>query len=179
MDETLFEALSDWASTSCVSLLNHGWAVTLEEFEDGEKVVLELESRKFIGRFALQDIGRVEIGVRDKRTSDLRRGECSVYTKAQLEDAINQFLGWLSGKPEEDPKINCPHRKRVFDSRHAAEDMLKKIFARPGARRTLHSYKCHLCHQWHIGGIQGRVEMVRRTMIKAPQRKRHRRRPRT
>lgn len=177
MDETLLEAFSDWASSSCVSLLNHGWAVTLEGFEDGETVVLELESRKFIGRFKLDDIGRVELGIRNKWTSQVRRGECSVYTTAQLEDAINQFLGWLSGKPEEDPRINCPHKKKVFDSRYAAEEALKQMFARPGARRTLESYKCHLCHQWHIGGIQGRVEMVRRTIIKAPKQQ-PRRRPR-
>lgn len=177
MDGALFEAFSEWASNSCVSLLNHGWTVTLEEFEDGDQIVLELESRKFIGRFVLADTGHVEIGIRNKRNGEIRRGACAVYTTAQLEDAVNQFLGWISGKPEEDPRINCPHKKRVFDSRHAAEEALKRIFARPGARRTLHSYKCHLCHQWHIGGIQGRIEMVRRTITKAPKRT-PRRRPR-
>lgn len=177
MDGALFEVLSEWASKSCTSLLNHGWKITLEEFEDCEQVVLQLESRKFVGRLSLDDIGRVELGVRDKQTEVLRRGECSVYTKAQLEDALGQFLLWLSGKPDEDPTVNCPHRKKVFSSRHEAEEALKKIFARPGAKHVLETYKCHLCHQWHIGGIQGKVEMVRRNHIKLPKPE-PRRRPR-
>lgn len=166
MDEPLFEALSEWASTSCHSLHRQGWTVTLEEFEEGGQIVLELENRVFLGRFALQDTGQIELGVRDKRTGTPRRGRCEVYTKEQLEDAIKQFMEWLNqdhGRIQKTPQIVCPHGKMGYENRSQAVKALRRITSRPGMTAALQEYQCHVCQQWHIGGMNGRVSVRRRS----------------
>lgn len=177
MDEPLFAALIEWTSASCRSLHQQGWTVTLEEFEEGDRIVLELENTVFLGRFTLQDTGQVELGVRDKRTGIPRRGKSEVYTKEQLKDAIRQFMEWLEqdhGRVQKADRIVCPHGKIGYQSRGQAINALQHIIARRNMDGGLQEYQCHLCHEWHIGGKQGRVGMKRRSFPKysTPRRKR-------
>lgn len=166
MSETLIPALATWTSTSHRSLVRQGWSVLLEESDEGDRIVVELESKLHLGRFVLQDIGRVEIGVVNKATKTIRRGECEVYTQGQLEDALKQFLGWLgqdNGRVDQVEQIACPHNKIIYDSRPEAMAVVKMITRRSRMPGTITEYQCHLCHKWHIGGKQGRVGMKRRS----------------
>lgn len=165
MSDTLFPALAAWASTSNRSLARQGWAVLLEESEEDDRIVVELENDFHLGRFVLQDIGRVEIGVVNKATKNIRRGECEVYTQGQLEDAITQFLGWLgqdTGRVDQVEQVACPHNKIIYDSRPEAREIVHMISKRAKVHGAAVEYQCDSCHKWHIGGKQGRVGIRRR-----------------
>lgn len=166
MEQPLFSVLATWASTSRHSLARQGWTVLLEGSEEDDYLVVELENDHHLGRFVLQDIGRVEIGVLDKATGDVRRGECEVYTEGQLEDAVTQFLGWLgqsNGQVQQVKQVACPHNKIIYDSRPEAIAVVRAITSRTRMPGSITEYQCHLCHKWHIGGRQGRVGIKRRS----------------
>lgn len=162
----LLAALIEWTSTSYRSLQQQGWTVTLEDFEDGERVVLELENEVFLGRFVLQDTGQIELGVRDKRTAVPRRGKGEVYTAQQLEDAVRQFVEWLEqdhGSIHKSDQTACPHGKMVYESRGEAHKVLQRITAQRHGNNGLEVYQCRMCQEWHIGGKLGRIGIKRRS----------------
>lgn len=177
MDGPLFEVLVEWTSTVYDSLHQLGWTVTLDEFESGEQIVLELENSVFLGRFTLQDTGQVELGVRDKRTSSPLRGKCEVYTTEQLYDAIGQFLEWVEqdhSNIQETEPVACPQNKISYTSRQQALWNLQRIIARRGDNAGQEEYQCALCHQWHIGTKKGKLYIKRRSFPQHGPRRRKR-----
>lgn len=164
-----FTLLQRWTALNTSKLSASGLIVLLSESQDNfgaPQLVLELESRMYLGRLALTQDGNVQLGCADKRTEAVRRGEGSIFTEGQLESAIEQLLEWM-GEGNGDPftrqvMFKCPEGKATYISRSEAR-MMKKRVGMPG---SVTEYRCQHCGHWHLGNKKGRSSVRRRSFRK-------------
>src|SRR5690242_19779252 len=166
MSFIVFTLLQRWTAIKTSELSANGLIVLLDESKEHSnppELVLELESRTYLGRLALFEDGKVHLGCADKRTGSVRRGESSIFTEGQLESAIDQLLEWM-GEGSGDPStrqvtFKCPEGKATYNSRSEAR-MMKKRVGMPG---SVVEYRCSHCGHWHLGNKKGRSSVRRRT----------------
>ena len=165
MSSILFTVLRQWTAEKASELIEDGLIVILDdstEFSAVPVLALELENRTSIGRLTLQESGATELGIADKGSGDVRRGECSIFTEEQLESAIEQLLEWMgeeAGRPSGRVALTCPDQKAPFVSRAEAQTIKK----RAGLPGSVVAYRCTHCGHWHLGTKKGRVSVARRT----------------
>lgn len=161
MDPEFIPLLRTWVEEAQETLEEQGWTVELDG--DTKAVSLVLEIGNLRGRLFLRDTGLLELGLLHLVTAQVRRGECEVFTEGQLEDAVRQFLEWFAEGDERAEDQMCPHGKYAYESRGFADEALRKIVKRPGMTSALGVYRCYMCGKWHIGGVNGRTGVRRRS----------------
>lgn len=155
MEPVIFTAFQRWVAENVSQLNEEGVVLSCqgpETVRDLQLIVLELENRKFLGQFTLQETGHIDLRCINRYSHNIWTAKAVAYTESQIGEAVYNLLTRMDRYAFRAQRVPSACADRISYATRGEARQAKKHSRVDLHMNAVEEEFCEDCGMWHLTG---------------------------